>query len=90
MVQMKHLLLAAALALAAAGTLAQAAESACEAKAMEKHLSGAARTSFITKCEKDAKVASAKEVCEAQATEKKLHGAARKSFTKKCVADAAK
>jgi hypothetical protein len=69
---------------------AQAADSSCEAKAAEKHLSGAAKNSFMTKCEKDAKAAAAKEQCNARAAEKQLHGAAKDSFTKKCIADASK
>lgn len=69
-------------------TAAQAANPTCEAQANDKKLSGAARTSFVTKCEKDTKSA-ATQGCEAQATEKKLSGAARTSFTKKCVTDAA-
>ena len=71
-----------------AGNAAYAANAACDAQANEKKLAGAARTSFVTKCEKDAK-ADATKTCEAQATEKKLSGAARTSFTKKCVTDAA-
>ena len=55
----------------------------CATAAAEKKLSGAARTSFVKKCEADAS-----STCEAQATEKKLAGAAKTSFTKKCVADA--
>jgi hypothetical protein len=66
---------------------ALAANPACEAQAVEKKLSGAAKNSFVTKCEKDAKAAVSK-TCDAQAAEKKLAGAAKTSFTKKCVADA--
>jgi hypothetical protein len=65
-----------------------AANPACEAQATEKKLSGAAKNSFVTKCEKDMKAATSK-TCDAQAAEKKLAGAAKTSFTKKCVADAA-
>ncbi|NBD21611.1 hypothetical protein GTZ97_13140 [Aquabacterium fontiphilum] len=57
---------------------------ACEAKAVEKKLYGAARNSFIQKCEKDAVQGG----CAAMADEKKLHGAARNSFVKKCKKDA--
>ena len=87
---MKRLLIAITLAIAALSINARAADTGCEAKAAEKHLSGAAKTSFMTKCEKEAKAASAKTQCDAQADEKKLHGAARSSFTKKCIADASK
>lgn len=64
-----------------------AANPVCEAQATEKKLSGAAKTSFVTKCEKDA-AAAAQKTCDAQAAEKKLAGAAKTSFTKKCVTDA--
>jgi len=66
---------------------AYAANPACDAKAAEKKLAGAAKT---TKCMKDAKAADAQNSCDAQAAEKKLHGAAQTSFTKKCVTDATK
>jgi hypothetical protein len=59
----------------------------CEAKAAEKKLAGAAKTSFVKKCETDAG-GSAAAACDAKAAEKKLAGAAKTSFTKKCVADA--
>lgn len=62
--------------------------SACEATADQKKLAGAARTSFVKKCETDAKGNQAGAACEATATEKKLAGAAKNSFVKKCVADA--
>lgn len=67
--------------------IALAANASCEAQATEKKLAGAAKTSFITKCEKDASAAATKS-CEAQAAEKKLSGAAKTSFTQKCVKDA--
>lgn len=57
----------------------------CSATAAEKKLAGAAKNSFMKKCEKDAQAAA----CEAQAGEKKLAGAAKNSFVKKCVKDAA-
>ena len=59
----------------------------CEAQASEKKLSGAAKNSFVTKCETDAKEAATK-ACDAQAADKKLSGPAKTSFTKKCVTDA--
>jgi hypothetical protein len=64
------------------------ADSSCQAQATEKKLSGAAKNSFIKKCQKDA-AAAAKAACEAQAGEKKLAGAAKNSFVKKCEKDAA-
>lgn len=71
--------LALSLALVAAPTLAYA-EDACATQATDKKLAGAAKTSFMTKCERTA--------CQAQAADKKLHGAAEASFVKKCVKDA--
>ncbi len=65
-----------------------AADAACEAKAAERKLAGAARTSFIKKCEKEAVAATPTAACDAKAAEKKLHGAARSSFVKKCEKDA--
>ncbi len=52
----------------------------CNAAAAEKKLAGAAKTSFLKKCEKDAAA-----ICDLTASEKKLAGAAKSSFTKKCV-----
>lgn len=56
----------------------------CAALAVEKKLAGAALSSFMKKCERDAAAKS----CDALAVEKKLAGAAKASFTKKCVKDA--
>lgn len=55
----------------------------CTATSDGKHLAGAAKTSFMAKCTKDAQAA-----CDAQAADKKIYGAAKASFTKKCVSDA--
>ncbi len=101
---MKKILCAATLALfavaaqlpAAAQTKAPEAKAAaaggsCEDKAVDKNgkkLAGAAKTSFLKKCEADAKPASS---CEDKAVDKngkKLAGAAKTSFLKKCEADA--
>ena len=68
-------------------TASFAANPACEAQAAEKKLAGAAKSSFIKKCDKDA-AAAANKACTDQATEKKLAGAAKSSFVKKCVKDA--
>ena len=56
----------------------------CQARAADKKLAGAAKNSFLKKCQADAGKAS----CEARAKEKKLAGAAKTSFLKKCQADA--
>ena len=70
-----------ALALGIAGAPALAyADDACMTQAMDKKLDGAAKTSFMTKCERTA--------CEGQAKDKSLHGAAMTSFVKKCTKDA--
>jgi hypothetical protein len=69
-----------ALALGIAGVPALAyADDACMTTAMGKKLAGAAKTSFMTKCERTS--------CESQASDKKLHGAAMTSFVKKCTKD---
>ncbi len=70
------------LSLAFAGS-AFAQDGTCLAIAAEKKLAGAAKNSFMKKCEKDA---AAK--CEISSKEKKLAGAAKSSFSKKCVKDA--
>ena len=70
-----------------ASTAAFAAPPSCEAQATEKKLAGAAKASFMKKCEKDA-VETATAVCTNLATEKKLAGAAKNSFVNKCVKDA--
>ncbi len=67
------------LTIAGAPTLAFA-EDACMTQATDKKLAGAAKTSFMKKCETD--------TCKAQADDKKLHGAAANSFITKCVKDA--
>jgi hypothetical protein len=61
--------------------IAQAADT-CRVEAANKQLAGAALTSFMTKCENDARAK-----CETSATERRLAGAAKDSFTKKCVSE---
>ncbi len=68
---------------------ALAADSGCAAQATEKKLAGAAKTSFLKKCEADAAAATPAGACDAAAKDKKLAGAAKTSFLKKCNADAA-
>ncbi len=63
--------------------LAFADHASCEAKAAEKNLRGAAKASFIKKCERETN-APMKNDCAAQAAEKKLAGAAKANFMKKC------
>jgi len=70
------------------------ADASCEAKAVDKNgkpLHGAAKTSFIKKCEKESAPA-AKSDCASKAVDKNgkpLKGAAKNSFIKKCEKDAA-
>ncbi len=86
----KTALLAAGLALACAATPVWANAAAdCEAKAAEKKLAGAAKTSFVKKCVKDSGGDIAA-MCEKSAADKKLAGAAKTSHIKKCTADAGK
>ena len=61
-----------------------AAQLQCEAQAAAKKLAGAAKTSFVGKCVKDAAGAKSGE-CEKAAADKKLAGAAKNSFIQKCV-----
>lgn len=76
---MKRIMLALLISAFAAGT---AIAQSCESKAIGgdgKPLHGAAKTSFVNKCKKDA--------CAAQAVSKDgkpLHGAAKNSFMAKC------
>lgn len=62
---------------------AQISAPTCNATAQEKKLAGAAKSSFLKKCEREAT-----EKCEAAATERKLAGAAKNSNMKKCVKEA--
>jgi len=86
---------AAAPAAAPAAMAAPAAGASCDAKAVDKNgkaLAGAAKASFVKKCEKDTKAAAAP-ACATKAVDKNgkaLAGAAKNSFMKKCEADAAK
>jgi len=84
---MRKFVMMALLALASAN-VALAGDAACEAKAAEKKLAGAAKASFLKKCEKDTKASAAQSTCEGKAAEKKLAGAAKACFVKKCVKDA--
>lgn len=77
---MHKTILAAVLSLFALSTLA---EPSCTDRASEKKLAGAAKTSFLKKCESDAKAG-----CELRAKERKLGGAAQTSFVRKCTNDA--
>ena len=73
---------------------AYAADSSCDTKAADKKLAGAAKTSFLKKCNADAgaapMAAAGPSACEKTAADKKLAGAAKGSFMKKCEADAKK
>lgn len=88
---MKKLLLLALTALFASN-FAVAAPAACEAQAIDKNgkpLAGAAKQSFMKKCERE-QGADKSAACEAKALDKNgkaLHGAAKQSFMKKCQAE---
>ena len=73
----------AAAAPAATAPSAAAPSASCHAQATEKKLAGAAKNSFLSKCEREAT-----ERCEAAATERKLAGAARTGNVNKCVKEA--
>lgn len=75
---MKTIVLAVTLSLMATSAFAS-----CKSDAAAKKLAGAALTSFMTKCEKDANAA-----CDKDSADKKLAGAAKTSHMKKCVSDA--
>jgi hypothetical protein len=82
---MKVIVIALAASLAA---MSLASAETCATKAIDKNgkpLAGAAKTSFMSKCKKDAKAD-----CETKAVDKNgkpLAGAAKTSSVKKCVAD---
>lgn len=86
--------LIASLFLALLSTLSHASP-ACDAKAVDKNgkpLAGAAKTSFIKKCEKDAGAGNLSAACALKAVDKNgkpLAGAAKNSSIKKCEKDAA-
>lgn len=78
------------LALGASLSFGAAHAQSCDAQAADKKLNGAAKTSFVKKCEKDAKAA-VETTCATKAIDKNgkpLAGAAKNSFMKKCEADA--
>jgi hypothetical protein len=58
------------------------AQNACEMKATDKKLNGAAKNSFVKKCEKDARA-----VCENDDISKRTNGAAKEAHIKKCLKD---
>ena len=88
---MKKMLTVALLALFAAAP-AIAANADCDKQVVEKKLAGAAKTSFLKKCEREANApaaatTSASPACDKSAADKKLAGAAKTSHLKKCMAD---
>ena len=54
----------------------------CKEEAAKRKLAGAALTSFMGKCEREAQTA-----CDTKAGAQKLAGAAKTSFTKKCLTE---
>ncbi len=89
----KTLMTAVVAAIALFASQAFAANADCEKKAVDKNgkaLAGAAKDSFMKKCEKEAGAGAS---CEAKAVDKNgkpLAGAAKTSFMKKCEADSKK
>jgi hypothetical protein len=77
---MREIIIAGALSLLSISALA--APPTCKGEASAKKLAGAALTSFMDKCGRDAKTS-----CEGAANDRKLSGAARTSFTNKCLSD---
>jgi len=77
---MKRLILA---LLVSALAVSSAVAESWKDQAAAKRLSGAALSSFMKKCESDAKAS-----CDKAAVDKKLSGAAKDSFATKCVKDA--
>jgi hypothetical protein len=79
-----------------ASASAASTKASCADKAVDKNnkpLAGAAKDSFMKKCEKDSMAMNAAAACEAKAVDKNgkpLAGAAKTSFMKKCEADAGK
>ena len=78
---MKTMLTLALLSMFSASAFAQGTT--CNMQVTEKKLAGAAKNSFMKKCETDASKA-----CDADSKAKKLSGAAKTSHMKKCVNDA--
>jgi hypothetical protein len=66
-----------------AGAQIAHANATCQSTVTDKKLYGAARASFLKKCQADAQAK-----CDAAAGDRKLAGAPKTSFTKKCVNDA--
>lgn len=61
----------------------------CDSQAVDRKLSGAAKTSFLKKCNTDmAAAAPNASVCDSQAADRKLAGAAKTSFIQKCQREA--
>jgi hypothetical protein len=71
------------LAVALLAFATQTVAATCSEQSQEKKLAGAAKQSFMKKCEADSKAS-----CEASAAERKLSGAAKNSYLTKCVKDA--
>ena len=82
---MRTIVFAAALSLVAASAFVSLsyAQGSCTAQVTSKKLAGAAKGSFMKKCETEATAA-----CEADSAKRKLAGAAKTSHMKKCVTDA--
>ncbi len=93
---MRHIVQVLVLSLAGIAAGAHAADAAsgqrgstCESQAVDKKLAGAAKASFMKKCDTDMAAAAPNAgVCDSQAADRKLAGAAKASFVKKCQREA--
>lgn len=63
------------------------ADDACTTAAADKKLNGAAKNSFIKKCQKDSE-GSARAMCEKDDVSQRTSGAAKEAHIKKCMKDA--
>jgi hypothetical protein len=62
------------------------AKTPCDALAADKKLTGAARASFLKKCDDDASN-ELRAACDTKAAEQKLSATAKRDFVKRCIAD---
>ena len=74
---------------AASSPASAPAKTPCDALAADKKLSGAARASFLKKCNDDASN-EMRAACDLKAGEQKLSGTANRDYVKRCIADGKK
>ena len=71
---------------AVSGPASAPAKSPCDALAADKKLTGAARDSFLKKCNDDAS-SEIRAACDAKAADQKLNGEAKRDYVKRCMGD---